>query len=397
MEGVPMIWVKLAADVASWSAWLWQHRQQFDPVLQRLGGPGGFAQAAFANPGGALRRVGNALVFGQADGGERVLAFIEQTSPRVEAIEQAVGGLQAGQAALSSSLASLQAVSMVSLGLTALTPIVLVAQFKALKRRLDALEVKFDAAFIAKLRTGLDLVRQGQDFLEAQDCNNAHNRLTAALPFCLETMKYFSELLGGQLNQRKVNREEVQLLARHLAVAIAGVASCQIGLEQDQHAFAQSGQELDLLRQAARWVFHELVARDPASYLLPEMRQHGVTLDSLAGLFQQARDAGALGPAQDASPSGWFEEHRQALVRASARVPRLRKKSWYDALKGQLQQAVAAVEETNRVVGLSRLVEQVRTSGRSTLAVTAEYKRNAARQDAEAFPYMAWGLCPSSA
>jgi hypothetical protein len=38
----------------------------------------------------------------------------------MEAIEQAVGGLQAGQAALSSSLASLQGLSMVTLGLTAL-------------------------------------------------------------------------------------------------------------------------------------------------------------------------------------------------------------------------------------------------------------------------------------
>jgi hypothetical protein len=229
-----------------------------------------FAQAALADPGGSLRRVGNALVFGQPDGGGKVFAFIEQTSPRLESIENAVNGLQAGQAAISASLASLQAVSMVSLGLTALTPVVLGVQFVALNRKLAVLQKqiaglhkKFDAAVVADLRTGLDLLRQGQDFLESRDRANAHNRLTAALPYCIRTMKYFSELLRGELNQNRVNRDEVRLLARHLSVAVAGVASCQIGLEQDQHAFDQSRQELVLLRQATRWVFTELVARDP--------------------------------------------------------------------------------------------------------------------------------------
>jgi hypothetical protein len=80
---------------------------------------------------------------------------------------------------------------MVSLGLTALTPVVLVAQFVALSRRLGELQGqiaglhrKFDAAVLADLKAGLDLLRQGRDYLEAQDRANAHSRLTAALPCC---------------------------------------------------------------------------------------------------------------------------------------------------------------------------------------------------------------------
>jgi hypothetical protein len=56
----------------------------------------------------------------------------------------------------------------------------------------------------------------------------------------------------------------------------------------------------------------------------------------------------------------------------------------YDALRRHLHEAVAAVEETNRVVGLSRLVEQVRGSGQTTLAVMEQYQRNASGQDADA-------------
>jgi hypothetical protein len=152
----------------------------------------------------------------------------------------------------------------------------------------------------ADLRTGLHLLREGQDFLGAQDRTNARDRLGNALSPCIRSMNYFSELLGDELNQRKVQRDEVRLLARHLAVAIMGVASCQVGPEQDKHAFEQSGPHLDLLRYAARWVFHVTVARDPAPYLLPAMLAHGVTIDFLARLYQQARDGGALDPAEDA-------------------------------------------------------------------------------------------------
>jgi hypothetical protein len=392
-----MIWFKVAAEVESWSSWLWRHRDEFQPVFQRLGDVGDFAQAAFSNPDSALRRVGNTLVFGQATGGEKVLAFIEQTGPQVESIQQAVGGIQAQLVPLSYSLASLQNLSMLTLGLSTLTPLVLGVQFLALQRRfrvlakkIDVLNKKFDAAILADLRTGLELQRQGVDFLEAADRLNAHHRLNDALPFCIHSMKYFCELLGGELNQPKTQREVVGLLARHLSVAIVGMASCQIDLEQDQHAFAPAAHELGLLRQATRTIFQQTVARDPAPYLLPPLRAHGVTLDLMERLFQQARDAGALDPAADASVSAWFEAHLDAIFRA--RSPRLGTERWCRQLRSDLQEAIAAVEEMKRVVGLSRLVEQVRGSGQSTLAVMTQLRAQAAGPEADRDPYRVWGL-----
>jgi hypothetical protein len=392
-----MIWVHVATEVVSWSTWLWQHRQAFEPVIGRVGDLGEFAGAALMNPDGALRRVGNTLVFGQADAGPRVLAFLEQTAPRVESIQQAVGTLQAGQGAISASLSSLETLSMVSLGLTAFIPVVLGAQFAALHRRLSdiqrllaRLDKKFDVAVMADLRAGLDLLRQGQDFLETNDGANAHSRLNAALPYCLRTMKYFSGLLGDELHQGKVQRAEIRLLARHLSVAVVAVASYQVGLGQDQHAFAQSGQEIDLLRQAARWTFQESVGRDPAPFLLPCMRECGVTIDFMARLFQQARDAGAVEPGTDCSVAAWFEEHREGLFQA--RPPRWGLARWRQTLRGQLHEAVAAVEEHNRVVGLATLVEQVRGEGNSTLDILREFNRNVGPANAARAPYVAWGL-----
>src|SRR5205814_1779316 len=139
---------------------------------------------------------------------------------------------------------------------------------------------------------------------------------TAALPYCLRTMKYFGELLGAELDQGRADRDEVRLLARHLAVAVGGVASCQAGLEQDRHAFGQSGQELALLRRAAGLIFGAAVALDPAACMHPALRQHGVTIEFMAQLYRQARDAGAVGAEAGCSPTEWFEEHREAIFRA---------------------------------------------------------------------------------
>jgi hypothetical protein len=94
------------------------------------------------------------------------------------------------------------------------------------------------------------------------------------------------------------------------------VASCQVVVEQDRPAFAQSCPELDLLKQAARWLFRELVAQDPLPFLLTVRREHGVALEFKVGLFRQARDAEVLGAAKDASASAWIDDYRAALVRA---------------------------------------------------------------------------------
>src|SRR5262245_6468937 len=111
------------------------------------------------------------------------------------------------------------------------------------------------------------------------------------------------------------------------------------------------------------------------------MREYGVTLDYVAQLYQQAREAGALPPAKDSSAAAWFEENRDALVRASAQEPRFAsKKQYYGTLLARLREAVAAVEETNRVVGLARLVDEARGAGQPTLAVLHRWRQNCLRE-----------------
>ena len=392
-----MIFVKLAAEAVTWSSWLWQHRQDFSPVFQRLGEMGDFAQAALANPDGALRRVGNALVFGQPDGGEKVLAFIEQTSPKLDAIQQAVDGIGLGQAALSASLASLQTLSMMTLGLTALTHVVLAGQFVYLRHRLGNIDAKLqqlaqkiDATNEAKLKAGLTFLAMGEDFLKRKDRDNAHRRLNSALDKCVDSWQLYAGLLGNELNGKQIRAEAVRLLARHFAVALTATAACQIGLEQDDQAVAQIDKELPLLRQATQWVFQQTIGRDPARYLAPELGQH-VSLRYLAELFRQAKDAGALDASHPCSEASLFEALRPRLYGIGRPFFKLRG-TWLSAMLAELQQAMAMIEETNRVQGLERLIKEARRADRKTTDVIEEVQGRLSKEDAESCPYVAWGL-----
>ena len=389
----PLIVAKLVLQAGPLVHWLWQNREQFEPVFRRIGD---FAAAAVSDPIGAVRRIGNTIVFGQPDGGSKVIAFIEQTAPKLDRIEQLVTEVQAGQSAmlssleslqvgphaLSSSVASLQSLSMVSLGFTAILPVVLHMQFAALNKRLNALlqavrslTKKFDAGKIAELETGIELLRLGMGAHEQQKGTDARQHYNAARRDCLHSVHYFHTLLSDQLAEKSPNREEVRVLARHLSVAVLGVASCHIGLEDDGQAIAQIEAQIPLLQQAARWVFKETAGKDPARFLSLPIGSRVVSLAFMADLFQQAKQAGAVEAKRDYTPADWFEEHRGTISPFSGRLPFIGKSQYIDGLRRELLEAVAAVEEVNRVRGIELLAREVRAAGECNREVMGQLRQ----------------------
>jgi hypothetical protein len=136
------------------------------------------------------------------------------------------------------------------------------------------------------------------------------------------------------------------------------------------------------------------VAGVPAPHLLTALRTDGVNLEFMAGLFRLARDAGAVEAVEDASASAWFDATAPRWCgRPSGSRGWRRRRKWYAGLR----EAVSVVEETSRVVGLSRLVEQVLGSGRSTRAVLQERAQNAAGMNEHNWPYLAWASAAGAA
>ncbi len=98
-----------AFDLASW---VWRHREEL-PSLPLDAAD--LVQQTIENGGEGIRRIGSSIVFGTPDGGQQVLAFIDQAPPQLGALEAgqqamnaSLGVLDAGQQAISSSLSSLQ-------------------------------------------------------------------------------------------------------------------------------------------------------------------------------------------------------------------------------------------------------------------------------------------------
>lgn len=137
---------------------------------------------------------------------------------------------------------------------------------------------------------------------------------------------------------------------------------------------------------ATKRVFQETVGGDPTPFLLPGMREHGVTIDGLARLYQQARDAGAIDGRERESAASLFESVRDQIFRVTR--PRFRAGKYYEELKRRLLLASVAVEETNRLLGLSRLVDQARCSGRPTRELIEQFRRETAAFDGQTHPYV---------
>lgn len=287
-----MIWAKLAVDAVPLAAWFWQNRKDFGPVLD---GVGDFLGKALSNPETAIRRIGGSIFVRNEQGGEDVLAFIEQTTPKIDAIQDAVtdtqmqlGTLQIGQTALSSSLGSLQTLSMVSLGFTTITPVVLLAQFSALHHRLNAIEQNLRALItnqqIAALEAGLEHLKLGMRALKEGNQANARDRFNSALERCLDNARFFGNLLDQELAASKVNRDNTRFVFRYLALAALGAVGCHIALQKENWATEKLQEEIPRLQRAARRIFGETVAKDPSAFLLLSPGHGGVSLEFLADL-----------------------------------------------------------------------------------------------------------------
>ena len=115
------------------------------------------------------------------------------------------------------------------------------------------------------------------------------------------------------MDEKTPDRDEVRLLARHLSVAVLGVAACHIGLGDDEQAMTATQAQMPLLCDAAWWVFHETAGKDPARFLSLPVGGREVSLAFLADLFRQAKLAGVLDAERDFTPDGWYEAHRATI------------------------------------------------------------------------------------
>src|SRR5690242_4328260 len=112
------------SEIAQLTSWTWQHRKQLAGVPQDAEE---FVETVLSDKGAGVHRAGSTLRHSAPDGTSKVLAFLGQAAHQLTDIEKAISdGTDPGQQALAGvSLRSLQNISMVTLGLSAMTPLIL--------------------------------------------------------------------------------------------------------------------------------------------------------------------------------------------------------------------------------------------------------------------------------
>ena len=136
-------------------------------------------------------------------------------------------------------------------------------------------------------------------------------------------------------------------------IGLLGEAGCHLALRDAPRARDAIHRRASLLSDYVRSVFARTVGDDAARFLCPGLAQHGVTLEFLAELFRQASHAGATAGRHTVAATDLIEEWRGRLhiVRDPWR------NSTLVAMRADLAEAVAAVEEVNRVNSFASMID----------------------------------------
>jgi len=311
--------LNLSASAGPYLAWAVENREVLKNVPTETAD---FLVSVIASGGDAIERVGSQLVFGSPSGARSVIGFVDQATPQLNHIETAVNGLEVGQVALSSSLASLQTVSMVTLGVSAIAPILLASQFRYLSGRFDEVKkslVELKQMQYEKVIAALD---SGLHSLETGIEKENPALVEDALIPCREAMSFFSGQLSKALESGNSPPQFLNYIARHLAVSMCATARTHIGLGYDSVAREVLEKNQPLLRQTSKHIFNETVGVDPAKYLIPELAED-ISYDFIRSIYKQAEAANILpeelaaslsGDPSKFAPEGFFETIRPSLL-----------------------------------------------------------------------------------
>ena len=375
---------------------IWANRDRIPGLIDQTGD---LLTGVVESGGLAIHRVGSAIVFGDGAGGEKLLGFIESTGPQLDQIQNVLSGVSAAQGAVSTSLQYVQSLSMLTLGVSLVSPIVLLTQNIGLSNQIKTLtalvnEIKnlLTDEQVALLNAGINTL----DTAMAKDAPATHvpGMLANAQQNLALATETFAISVQKSVKTKKPHKS-VRLLARNLAVATCGLARCYVQMGDDATASREIVKRAQTLREATKYIFQNTAGKDTERFLRPELRDK-VSLADLVQVFEQAGFAGVLD--DTIALQADLKERPTAATFFEAVRDRLFRRKWWplgpgtEGLIAELQIAVGAVEELNRILGLekflSELVKRKEPAARALVEIDACKTHFAATGN----PFIGWAM-----
>lgn len=339
--------------------------------------------------GNTIKQIGNTVIWNRPDGASHVIGMLDQIASDIDGLEIAQQGVQVG-------LSGLKSLSMVTLGFSGISVALLASQFVFLTRRINAIqkslgriELKIDQQIEAKLETGLTFLQAADD---AKGDKRVHD-YREALNHARESLNFFRK----QAVDPSINREQLDLIqfyARKYFLALAIEIGSLVGLDQSDEIRVRLNAEEKNLKTVASQVYKQTLSTDLESYLAPEMRDF-VTLESIAGILEQARNLGCIPRDTGISPAEIFEANRKSIYSRGLRrmgIPT------FDASRRasvkKLHSAQSSFEEITRLLSWREAIGYLSQNGRSPTEVANEVRhfRSTLETPTNSTPFVAYSV-----
>ena len=313
---------------------------------------------------GYVTRVGDLIVW-QGGSGRRVLAGLTAVTESQARIEGAVSHLATAQTAMAGTLGIVQAVSLVTFGVTAFSSAFMTWRLKALNDRLTKvseqirdLNVKVDATHAAEVAAAVrffSLFEQGRD---PDDLEKALEKSTQACAL-------FGRLASVEATDGPRRLDVLNYRTRFYVLSLMLELQCLVLRSHLDQAVNRIAEEQSVhMKAIAAGTFQQTIGKQPELYLDPQLKESGVTLELLTETYQQAHIAG-VGDKEVRDASQMFEEH----LRDGVFKLRQSWKLWKPGQKERmvrvqkLRYLLACLEDINRIEAFRLLIAVSREKG----------------------------------
>jgi hypothetical protein len=329
-------------------------------------------------------RVGETLVWAGPTG-EKVIGGLEMLGDSQARIDAAVNGIETAQLAIQGALGFVSAVSIATLGVTSLTGAFMAFRLQALNKRIESLgkeiqdvEGKIDAQHKAHLKSSLQFLR------EHDESPNDKGKLRRALDEARLAANIYGTLAADEANG-PARLPVLNCRSRLYIVALLTELRCMMTSDDAKQALDRISEEASTLRKVASVCFEKTLKVDPERYLRAPFQEHGVNLDLMTNIYQQAKQLGIIDEPDIHDANSMFEHLRKPLELGETYAAWWRRKKIADEMK-DLRYLLACFEETSRIEGLKIMISGVRERGGSLselLNRLKEWRNRQVKQESE--------------